>query len=121
MANKNEVSMKEYLAAKMELEELRKQNNIPTPEAEEGKISRAITRFFERKENRTKTKLNRKKYILFAALLGWCGGHRFYAKQWLLAVLYLGLFWTGIPLAMTLIDLMIVIPLPVDEEGCILV
>lgn len=121
MAKENEVSMKEYLAAKMELEELRKQHNIPTPEKEEGRISRMITRHFDRKENRQKVKCNRKKYILLAVFLGWCGGHRFYSKQWFLGFVYLLLFWTGIPLAMTLIDLLIVIPLPVDEEGSIMV
>ena len=119
MARSNEVSMKEYLDAKMELEELRKQYNIPTPETEEGKLSKAITRYFDRKENRVKIKRNRKKYIIFALLLGWCGGHRFYSHQWLLGILYALLFWTGIPLAMTFIDLMIAIPLPVDEEGMI--
>ena len=119
MVKSNEVSMKEYLDARMELEELRKQYNIETPEEEEGKISKAITRHFERKENRVKIKRNRKTYILVALLLGWCGGHRFYSHQWLLGVLYAGFFWTGIPLAMTLIDLMIALPLPVDGEGMI--
>lgn len=119
MARSNEVSMKEYLDAKMELEELRKQYNIETPESEEGKISKAITRHFERKENRVKIKRKRKTYLLLALLTGWCGGHRFYAHQWILGILYACLFWTGIPLAMTLIDLLIAIPLPVDEEGFI--
>jgi len=121
LAKENEVSMKEYLDAKMELEELRKQHNIPTPKEEESKLSRAITNHFEKKENRPKVKCNRKTYLLLAVLLGWCGGHRFYSRQWIWGILYLVFFWTGIPLAMTIIDLLIAIPLPVDEEGFILV
>jgi TM2 domain-containing membrane protein YozV len=47
------------------------------------------------------------------------GGHRFYAKQYPLAMLYLLLFWTGFGAAMTIIDLLIVIPKQVDENGMI--
>lgn len=119
MPKSNDVSMKEYLDAKMELEQLRKEYNIPTPVEEEGKISQAITRHFDRKENRVKIKRNRKTYLLIALFLGWCGGHRYYSHQWFLGILYTALFWTGIPIAMTLIDLMVAIPLPVDEDGMI--
>ena len=44
----------------------------------------------------------RKKYLLLALCLGWAGGHR---------------CWTGIPFAMTLIDLMIALPMKADEQG----
>jgi TM2 domain-containing membrane protein YozV len=43
------------------------------------------------------------------------------AKQYVLGLLYLLLFWTGFPIAMTIIDLLIIIPLPPDENGDILV
>lgn len=39
-----------------------------------------------------------KKGVLFAVLLGWCGGYRFYKKQYGLGILYLftfGLFCVG--------------------------
>ncbi len=121
MEKKDEVSMKEYLDARMELEELRKQNNIPTPVEEEGRISRLISRYFDWKENRPKARCVRKTYLILALLLGWAGGHRFYSKRWITGILYLCLCWTGISIAMTIIDLLIVIPIPVDEEGYILV
>ena len=112
------VSMKEYLDASMELEKLRKENGI---EVEEKGISKWITRFFNYKENRQKVALNKKKYLLVMLLLGWCGGHRFMAKQYVLGAVYLLLCWTGFSVAMTLIDLLIAIPLEADENGMVLV
>lgn len=73
----------------------------------------------ERKENRKQVVVNRKKYIVFGVCLGWAGGHRFYAKQYGLGVLFLLFFWTGVPFAMTLVDLMIAIPKMPDEKGMI--
>jgi TM2 domain-containing membrane protein YozV len=113
-----EVSMKEYLDAKQELEELQKQHGI---EAKEGKVSSLITRFFNHKENKVKVKVNRKKYLWMTVLGGWFGLHRFVAKQYFLGLIYLLLFWTGFPIAMTIIDLLIIIPIPPDENGDILV
>lgn len=117
-SKQQEVSMKEYLDASMELEKLRKEHGI---EVEEKGISRLISRFFERRENKKKVLVNRKKYLIVMLLLGWCGGHRFMAKQYVLGVIYLLLFWSGFPLAMTIIDLLIAIPIPPDEDGNILV
>ena len=65
--------------------------------------------------------MNRKKYLLLALFTGWMGGHRFYARQWVVAVLYLALFWTGFPLAMTIIDLLAAIPKEADKNGNICV
>lgn len=113
-----EVTMKEYLDAKMELEELQKEYGI---EVEEKGISKWITRFFDRRENKKKVLVSRKKYLWVMVLLGWCGGHRFMAKQYFLGVFYLALCWTGFPAAMTVIDLLIAIPIPPDENGMILV
>lgn len=76
---------------------------------------------FRLKEKRTPVRIERKRYLLTALLLGWCGGHRFLAKQYIIGTVYAALFWTGIPIAMTLIDLMIALPLPQDEEGYITV
>ncbi len=113
-----EVSMKEFLDASMELEQLRRENGV---EPEEKGLSRMVSRFFDWRANREKVLVSRKKYLLVMVLLGWCGGHRFMAKQYFLGALYLAFFWTGFPLAMTIIDLLTVIPIPPDENGNILV
>lgn len=66
-------------------------------------------------------RVSRRAYILLALCCGWfCGAHRFYSGHRLLGFLYLAFCWTGIPVAMTLIDLMVVLPMPPDEEGKIL-
>ncbi len=82
---------------------------------------RGIDYLFALKENRQPVRVKRSTYLLVALFLGWCGGHRFLSKQYVLFAIYLLLFWTGIPVAMTIIDLLIAIPLPVDEEGYIMV
>ncbi|MBQ0001328.1 MAG: TM2 domain-containing protein [Clostridiales bacterium] len=115
-SKENEVSMKEYLAAKQELEELQKEYGIePTEPKSRG--HRFLDWYFDKKENRRKVKVNRKKYLWMTILGGWFGLHRFVAKQYWVGTLYLVLCWSGFPLAMTLIDLLIIIPLPVDEDG----
>lgn len=82
---------------------------------------RGIDYLFAIKENRQPVRVKRSTYLLVALLLGWCGGHRFLSKQYGLFVLYLLLFWTGFSAAMTIIDLLIAIPLPVSEDGYIMV
>ncbi len=82
---------------------------------------RGIDYLFVLKENRQPVRVKRSTYLLVALFLGWCGGHRFMSKQYVLFAIYLLLFWTGIPVAMTIVDLLIAIPLPVDEEGYIMV
>lgn len=113
----NNVSFDDYLALQKELDETRKQYGV---EVKEGKISRAISNFFDKRETRELKPVLRKKYLLLALFTGWMGGHRFYAKQYPIAILYLVLFWTGFPIAMTLVDLMIAIPKEADAEGKIL-
>lgn len=115
---REEVTMEEYLAAKAELDAVREEYGV---RPKEGKISRAVSNFFDRKDARELRMVNRKKYLLLALLTGWMGGHRFYARQWVVAVLYLALFWTGFPLAMTIIDLLAAIPKEADKEGNICV
>ncbi len=114
---KNDVSFDDYLALQKELDETRKKYGV---EVKEGRISRAISNFFDRRENREPSIVVRKKYLLLALFTGWMGGHRFYAKQYPTAILYLLLFWSGFPIAMTLIDLMVAIPKEADAEGKIL-
>jgi TM2 domain-containing membrane protein YozV len=114
---KNDVSFDDYLALQKELDETRKKYGV---EVKEGRISRAISHFFDRRESREPSIVVRKKYLLLALFTGWMGGHRFYAKQYPTAILYLLFFWSGFPIAMTLIDLMVAIPKEADAEGKIL-
>ena len=109
--------LEEYMALVQELDELKAQRGEAQPE---GRVSRAISGFFDRREAREKQVLNKKMYILLAVFTGWMGGHRFYARQWPTAIFYLLFFWCGFPLAMTIIDLMIVIPMKANENGNIL-
>ena len=111
------VNFDDYLALQKELDETREKHGL---EVKEGKVSRAISNFFDKREARELDSVSRKKYLIIALLTGWMGGHRFYARQYPSAVLYLLLFWTGFPFAMTLIDLMIAIPKEPDENGNIL-
>lgn len=117
-AKKQEVTMEEYLAAKAELDAVREEYGV---KPREGRISRAISEFFNKRDVREQQKVNRKKYLLLALFTGWMGGHRFYARQWVVAALYLVLFWTGFPLAMTIIDLLAAIPREADKDGNICV
>lgn len=71
---------------------------------------------------KSKVPVDRKKYIRLALTCGWlCGSHRFYSRKPVLGTLYLLFFWTGAPFAMTLIDLMIVLPMQPDENGMIVI
>lgn len=117
-AKKEEVTMEEYLAAKAELDAVREEYGV---RPREGRISRDISEFFNKRDVREQQTVNRKKYLLLALFTGWMGGHRFYARQWVVAVLYLALFWTGFPLAMTIIDLLAAIPKETDKDGNICV
>ena len=110
------VTFEEYLQAKGELEELEKKYGIQS----ESRISRAISTFFDRREAREKVKVNKKKDLLLCIFLGWAGAHRFYQKQYLLGVLYLAVCWSGYSMAMSIIDLLIILPKKPDEDGNIL-
>ena len=112
--NKDAVIISEIIAAQRELDELKEEYGL---QEEEKGIKKAISNFFDKREAMSNVPINKKKYIWLAVLLGWAGGHRFYTKQYTTAVLYLLTFWTGYSLAMTIIDLMIVIPKKTDEEG----
>ena len=112
--NKDAVIIREIIAAQRELDELKEEYGL---QEEEKGIKKAISNFFDKREAMSNVPINKKKYIWLAVLLGWAGGHRFYTKQYTTAVLYLLTFWTGYSLAMTIIDLMIVIPKKTDEEG----
>mgnify|MGYP003300160146 CR=1 FL=1 len=72
-------------------------------------------------KEREKHLVNKKKYIWLTILTGWMGGHRFYAKRYYLGAIYLVFFWTIIPFSMAALDILEVIPIKSDENGCILI
>ena len=117
---KEQVSLEEYLALQQELEETKKQYGIVDEPKPEGRISHIISSFFDRQEARTKQLVNKKKYMLLM-LLGIFGAHRFYSKQYVTAILYLATCWLGVSIAMTIIDVLVVVPMQPDENGNILI
>ena len=118
-SKKEHVSPEEYFALQQELEETKRQYGIEDEPVPEGRISRAISGFFDRREARKK-QLVKKKTYMWLLLLGMFGAHRFYAKQWVTAIIYLATCWTGFSIAMTIIDVMVVVPMQPDENGNIL-
>lgn len=106
---------KKLIALEQELADLKEQYGIKEPQ----RLWVRIGDWLIEKKGGAKS-VQRKTYIRLALSCGWlCGAHRFYAGQKVLGALYLLLFWTGIPFAMTLIDLMIVLPMQADENGTI--
>lgn len=110
------VSPDDMVAAEMELDELRRQQGLE-PEHKEGKLSRLISSYFERKDAKEKVTVSKKKHLLLCIFLGWAGGHRFHTKQYVLGIVYLLTCWTGFSAAMSIIDLMVIIPMQADENG----
>ena len=70
---------------------------------------------------RQPVRISRRKYLILALACGWfCGAHRWYANEKKWAAFYLLTCWTGIPLAMTIIDLLLLwLKYEPDEEGMI--
>lgn len=121
----DEVSMKEYLDAQMELEKAQKAAGIV--EKEKG-LSKFITWIFDKSESRQKHFVKKKIYLLLALFGGWIGAHRFYEKRYILFGIYalpafLSIFnkdlftLVGISMAMTVIDMLIAIGKYSDENG----
>jgi len=114
------VTLGQYMAAQDELKALKEEYGIEEEPKKEGRISHAISSFFERQESREKVAVKKKVYIFLAVLTGWMGGHRFYAKHYRVALFYLLFFWMGIGLYHSIIDVMQVIPMQPDENGRVL-
>ena len=113
--NRNLADPKKLIELEEELLALKKQYGI------EDKTSWWVkTGDFLAEKTGKPVKVQRKKYIRLALICGWfSGSHRFYSGQKLLGILYLLFCWTGIPFAMTMIDLMIILPKTADEEGMV--
>lgn len=82
-------------------------------------IKRLIDFYFERKEYFLGKKVKKRTYILLALFTGLLGGHRFYTRQYISAVIYLLTCWIGVSFAMTLMDLLYILPKPADDEGMV--
>lgn len=82
-------------------------------------IKRLIDFYFARKEFFLGKKVKKRTYILLALFTGIIGGHRFYTKQYISAVIYLLTCWLGVSFAMTLMDLLYIIPKHTDENGMV--
>lgn len=109
------VSPDEMMALELELAQVKKEHGIQ----EKPTVRRRLADWLTGSAAGPR-RVKRKTYIRLAWTCGWfCGAHRFYAGQTVLGVLYLLFCWTGIPVAMTLIDLMIVIPKEPDDAGII--
>lgn len=75
--------------------------------------------YFAHKENRQKHLVSRKVYLRLCVLTGVVGGHRFYERRWGLGIAYLLLAITALPIAFTVVDWMIAVPMKPDENGMI--
>lgn len=112
-----EVSVRELLELEEELRSLKEKYHIEEERKWWHKIGDKMVNRLEREQ----VVVSREKYIKLAVTCGWlCGAHRFYTGQKSLGILYLLFCWTGIPFAMTLIDLMIALPKEIDKSGNII-
>lgn len=108
-------SITDFAVAEDQLAHLREAAGV-TDETHHNPLWRLIDRIFRIRERRVKQPVQKKTY-LWLCLLGAFGAHRFYAKQWVTAVLYLLTCWTGFSFDMTIIDVMVVLPMKADEKG----
>ena len=82
-----------------------------------GKIWKLYKRFAHKKGQ---TRVKKSAYLWLLVLTGWAGGHRYYERRWIVGLIYSALCWTGLPVAMCVIDAMAVIPIKRDEDGYIM-
>lgn len=110
--------LSDFIQAEGELQRLKQEQGIQDPPQKLNFLGRAIEYLLTVRERRIKQPIKKKTY-LWLCLLGAFGIHRFYAKQWFTAVVYLLTCWSGFSLAMTIIDVMVVVPMKADENGII--
>lgn len=68
-----------------------------------------------------KVLVNKVIYIIMALLLGWIGGHKFYAGKSSSGIMYLLFFWSTIPMLISLFDAIVAFCQRADSNGNILV
>lgn len=111
------IDLDEYAALHRELEELK----IQQGQKKEGTVTRLVSGFFRRQDERKKVSVSKKTHLLLAIFLGWAGAHRFQTRRWVLGGLYLITCWSGFSMAMTIVDILEIIPMKPDENGNILI
>lgn len=117
-SKKTYIDPKKFIELEEELAALKKEHGIYEKPKWWMKIGDAIANNMGKRQQ---IPVVRKKYLLLGLCFGWMGAHRFYSKQYVLGILYALFFWTGIPFAMALIDLMIALPMKADEDGLIII
>ena len=84
-------------------------------------LARVGDRYYAWKEKHVIPRpVNRRTYLRLCAL-GIFGVHHFYAGHWIKGLFYAAVCWTGISIAMSLIDWMAAVPMQADESGNIMV
>ena len=61
--------------------------------------------------------VNKGTYIALCLFLGGLGIHKFYAGKWIQGLLYVAFCWTGIPVVIALIDLLVAMFKRSDVNG----
>lgn len=108
--------IKELIGLEEELHELEEKYGI---EGEKPLWVRAGEAYYAFKEKHNKRNpVNRKTYLWLCALAV-VGANQFYAKHFVRGLFYLAISWTGIPVALGLIDWMTAVPKKPDENGMI--
>lgn len=94
--------IRRLIALEAELESLQRANGISTKTPLWVKIVDRIVNILPEPRQ-----VSRSRYLKLALSCGWlCGAHRYYAGHKIQALCYLLLCWTGIPMAMTIIDVL---------------
>lgn len=108
------LDIRHLLDLECELEALRRSNGIPAATPLWVKIVDRIVSIIPEPK-----RVDRKRYLKLALCCGWfCGAHRYYAGHKVQALCYLLLCWTGIPFAMTIVDILqVLLKTMPDENG----
>ena len=61
--------------------------------------------------------VNKGAYIGLCLLLGGIGAHKFYAGKWFTGLLYAAFCWTGVPVVLAFIDLLVAMFKRPDQYG----
>ncbi|MBO1304290.1 TM2 domain-containing protein, partial [Faecalibacterium sp. Marseille-Q4137] len=113
-----EFTRDDFIKAELALQDAKLEAGI---DLEKEKSPGLIGKYHDWKKNRVRHKVNKKKYLLLCLFLGWCGGHRYYEKRYVLAAFYTLFFWSVVPFFLCVTDLLIALPMQADENGDILI
>ena len=115
---KEQYDVADFVAAEVELQELREKYNI-TGDEKKSLWKKIGDKYVEYKDSIKPVTVNKKKYCLPTLFLGWLGVHQFMTGKKVAGVLYLIVSWTGISFAMSVLDIFYAVFLKVDENNCI--